>query len=107
MSLTKAADFPGKEILLKQKANGVNQKLVAFRLTQGGPPPRAHYGLFLGGERVGEVTSGAPSPTLGCGVGLAYVATEFAEAGTKLELEVRGSRVPVEVVKKPFYKRAK
>jgi len=93
--------------LLKQKANGVNEKLVAFRLTQGGPPPRAHYPLFVGEERVGEVTSGAPSPTLGCGVGLAYVATEFAEPGTKLDLEVRGSRVPVEVVKKPFYKRAK
>jgi aminomethyltransferase len=107
VSLTKAADFPGKEVLVKQKANGVNQKLVAFRLTQGGPPPRAHYGLFLGEERVGEVTSGAPSPTLGCGVGLAYVETGFAEPGTKLELEVRGSRVPVEVVKKPFYKRAK
>ncbi len=56
---------------------------------------------------MGEVTSGAPSPTLGCGVGLAYVEIEFTEPGTKLELEVRGSRVPVEVVKKPFYKRAK
>jgi aminomethyltransferase len=107
VSLTKAADFPGKEVLLKQKANGANEKLVAFRQTQGGPPPRAHYGLFLGEERVGEVTSGAPSPTLGCGVGLAYVEAEFAEPGTKLDLEVRGSRVPVEVVKKPFYKRAK
>jgi aminomethyltransferase len=107
VSLTKAADFPGKEVLLKQKANGVNEKLVAFRLTQGGPPPRAHYALFLGEERVGEVTSGAPSPTLGCGVGLAYVDVEFAEPGTQLELEVRGARVPVEVVKKPFYKRVK
>ncbi|HEX4138897.1 MAG TPA: glycine cleavage system aminomethyltransferase GcvT [Candidatus Methylacidiphilales bacterium] len=107
VSLAKAADFPGKDVLLKQKANGVNEKLVAFRLTQGGPPPRAHYGLFLGETRVGEVTSGAPSPTLACGIGLAYVETEFTEPGTKLELEVRGSRVPVEVVKKPFYKRAK
>jgi aminomethyltransferase len=106
VSLTKTADFPGKEILLKQKANGVNEKLVAFRLTQGGPPPRAHYGLFLGEERVGEVTSGAPSPTLGCGIGMAYVDAEFAEPGRALELEVRGARVPVEVVKKPFYKRA-
>jgi aminomethyltransferase len=107
VALAKAPDFPGKNVLLKQKANGANEKLVAFRLTQGGPPPRAHYGLFLGESRVGEVTSGAPSPTLGCGVGLAYVETEFAEPGTRLELEVRGSRVPVEVVKKPFYKRAK
>jgi aminomethyltransferase len=107
VSLTKEAIFPGKDVLEKQKANGLNHKLVAFRLTQGGPPPRPHYRLFLGEETVGDVTSGAPSPTLGCGVGMAYVEIEHAEPGTKLELEVRGSRVPVEVVKKPFYKRAK
>jgi aminomethyltransferase len=106
VTLTKASDFPGKEVLLKQKANGVNEKLIAFRVTQGGPPPRAHYGLFQGDARVGEVTSGAPSPMLSCGVGLAYVLTELTEPGTILDLEVRGARVPVEVIKKPFYKRA-
>ena len=105
VSLTKEADFPGKAILQKQKSNGVNEKLVAFRLKDKGPPPRPHYRLFLGDEQVGEVTSGAPSPTLGCGIGLAYVDPDYAEPGTTLELEVRGTRVPVEVVKKPFYKR--
>jgi aminomethyltransferase len=106
VSLTKEAVFPGKEILLKQKTQGLNEKLVAFRLKDKGPPPRPHYRLFLGEEQVGEVTSGAPSPTLGYGMGLAYVEIEHAEPGTALELEVRGTRVPVEVVKKPFYKRA-
>jgi len=105
VSLTKDAVFPGKEILQKQKSNGVNEKLVAFRLTDKGPPPRPHYRLFLGEEQVGEVTSGAPSPTLGYGIGLAYVEVDHAEPGARLELEVRGARVPVEVVKKPFYKR--
>jgi len=105
VSLTKEAVFPGKEILQKQKANGVNEKLVAFRLKDKGPPPRPHYRLFLGAEDVGEVTSGAPSPTLGYGIGLAYVEVEQCEPGTTLELDVRGNRVPVEVVKKPFYKR--
>jgi aminomethyltransferase len=83
----------------------VKEKLVAFRLTDKGPPPRPHYPLFRGGERVGEVTSGAPSPTLGCGIGLAYVRADCAEPGTRLDLEVRGVRVAVEVVKKPIYKR--
>jgi len=105
VSLTKEAVFPGKDILAKQKQQGIDEKLVAFRLTDKGPPPRPHYRLFAGGEQVGEVTSGAPSPTLGYGVGLAYVKVGHAEPGTKLELEVRGARVPVEVVKKPFYKR--
>ena len=105
VSLTKEANFPGKDVLLKQKANGVNEKLVAFRLKEKGPPPRPHYRVFLGTEDVGEVTSGAPSPSLGYGIGLAYVETEQSEPGTILELEIRGNRVPVEVVKKPFYKR--
>jgi aminomethyltransferase len=105
VSLTKDATFPGKEVLLKQKANGLNEKLVAFRLVGPGPPPRPHYALFGGEERVGEVTSGAPSPTLGTGIGLAYLAIDYAEIGSTLEMEVRASRVPVEVIKKPFYKR--
>ena len=105
VSLTKEAVFPGKEILQKQKSNGLNEKLVAFRVKEKGPPPRPHYPLFQGADLVGGVTSGAPSPTLGCGIGLAYVEVDQAEPGTMLELEVRGARVPVEVVKKPFYKR--
>jgi aminomethyltransferase len=106
VSLTKEAVFPGKAILQKQKNEGMKEKLVAFRLKDKGPPPRPHYPLFQGDVQVGEVTSGAPSPTLGYGIGLAYVKTACAEPGTALEIEVRGARVPVEVVKKPFYKRA-
>jgi aminomethyltransferase len=106
VSLTKEANFPGKDVLLRQKSEGLKEKLVAFRVKDKGPPPRPHYPLFQGAEQVGEVTSGAPSPTLGQGIGMAYVKARFAEPGTSLELEVRGSRVPVEVVKKPFYKRA-
>ncbi len=106
VSLTKDAIYPGKDVLQRQKSEGVKEKLIAFRVKEKGPPPRPHYPLFLGAEQVGEVTSGAPSPTLGYGIGLAYVKTACAEPGSALELEVRGARVPVEVVKKPFYKRA-
>jgi aminomethyltransferase len=105
VSLTKDAIFPGKDVLLRQKSEGVKEKLSAFRLTDKGPPPRPHYSLFQGATQVGEVSSGAPSPTLGYGIGLAYVRADQAQPGTALELEVRGSRVPVEVIKKPFYKR--
>jgi len=106
VSLAKEAVFPGKAVLQKQKSEGVKEKLVAFRLKDKGPPPRPHYPLFQGDVQVGEATSGAPSPTLGYGIGLAYVKAACAEPGTALDLEVRVARVPVEVVKKPFYKRA-
>ena len=106
VSLTKQEAFPGKEILLREKSESPREHLVAFRLRDKGPPPRPHYALFSGSNRVGEVTSGAPSPTLGCGIGLAYVSPDLAKPGTLLELDVRGTRVPVEIVKKPFYRRA-
>jgi aminomethyltransferase len=105
VSLDKEADFPGKQVLLTQKAAGPSERLVAFRMRDKGPPPRPHYTLLADGRRVGEVTSGAPSPTLGHGIGLAYVAAEVAVPGTQLAMEVRGAQMIVDVVKKPFYKR--
>jgi aminomethyltransferase len=106
LGLGKASSYPGKNFLLEQKAAGLRYKLVAFRLKDKGPPPRPHYLLFSGPDHVGEVTSGAPSPTLGYGIGMGYVRIDCAAPGTILEMECRGTRVPVEVVKKPFYKRA-
>jgi aminomethyltransferase len=106
VSFDKSGNFIGKATVSSQKLVGLKEKLAAFRLVDKGPPPRPHYPVFQGAKQVGEVTSGAPSPTLGYGIGLAYVAAEAAAPGTRLELEVRGTRVPIEVVKKPFYKRA-
>jgi aminomethyltransferase len=57
------------------------------------------------GDRVGTVTSGAPSPTLGHPVAMAYVARGYAEPGTRLAVDVRGRQEPVEVTELPFYRR--
>jgi aminomethyltransferase len=105
LGFAKPAIYPGKNFMMEQKAAGLRFQLAAFRVPAG-PPPRPHYLLFSGPDHVGDVTSGAPSPTLGYGIGLAYVRADCAPPGTKLEMEVRERRVPVEVVKKPFYKRA-
>jgi aminomethyltransferase len=58
-----------------------------------------------GPDSVGEVTSGTHSPSLGVGIGMAYVAAELAEPGTELEIEVRGKRRPARVEEKPLYKK--
>ena len=105
VALDKETDFPGRARLRAEKADGAGEKLIAFRMPEKGPPPRPHYPIFSGTEKVGEVTSGAPSPTLGQGIGLGYVAASVSSPGTRLELEVRGARLLIEVVKKPFYKR--
>lgn len=107
ISLTKASNFPGKPVLLRQQQMGVPKKLIAFKPVGKSAPPRAHYPIFSGARPVGEVTSGTQSPTLGSGIGMGYVESTCAEIGQALELEVRGNRVPIEVVDKPFYLRLK
>lgn len=98
-------DFTGREALVRQKAEGLPDKLTAFRMTGTAPPPRPHYPVALGGQVVGEVCSGTQSPSLSCGIGMAYLPLGAAAAGTAIEIEIRGRRFPAEVVKKPFYRK--
>ncbi|WP_373048959.1 glycine cleavage system aminomethyltransferase GcvT [Vulgatibacter sp.] len=97
-------DFMGRDALEEQKAEGVQRKLVGFTLTERGIP-RHGYPILKDGERVGEVTSGTQSPTLGMPIGLAYVPTELAAEGSTFHVEIRGKPVAAKVVKTPFYKR--
>jgi aminomethyltransferase len=90
---------------LAQKEAGLRQRLVALKSDGKSPPPRAHYGVFVGGEQVGELTSGTQSPTLGIGIGLGYVDVPYSKPGQKVEIDVRGRRFPATVEKKPLYKK--
>ena len=97
-------NFMGRDVLLEQKTNGVPNKLSAIRVQEKSPPIRSHYAVLAGGRSVAETTSGALSPSLGCGIALAYLPFPLAKAGQDLEIEVRGRRYRAAVVKKPFYK---
>ena len=97
-------NFTGRDALLKQKTNGVPNKLSAIRVQEKSPPIRSHYVVSAGGQAVAETTSGALSPSLGCGIALAYLPFALAKPGQDLEIEVRGRRYRAAVVKKPFYK---
>ncbi len=99
-------EFVGRSVLAEQKANGTKKKLVAFRMTEKSAPPRPHYPIWVGGERVGEVVSGTQSPSLNAGIGMGYVGPRFAKAGTGIEIEIRGKRAPAEVVAKPIYRKS-
>ncbi|HNP16410.1 MAG TPA: glycine cleavage T C-terminal barrel domain-containing protein, partial [Terrimesophilobacter sp.] len=65
------------------------------------------YAVVHGGTPVGEVTSGALSPTLGYPIAMAYVDAAYVEPGTVLDLDIRGTMVPATVTALPFYKREK
>jgi aminomethyltransferase len=98
-------EFTGRAALLEEKTRGPARKCVAFKMSGRAAPPRPHYAIFASGARVGEVTSGTQSPTLGVGIGLGYVPPAQAAPGTALEIEVRGQRYPAVVTPKPLYRR--
>ncbi|MFD2255568.1 glycine cleavage system aminomethyltransferase GcvT [Luteolibacter algae] len=100
--------FIGREALLAEKQNGVDYKLAAIQMTEKGPPPRPHYPVLSSdGKALGELSSGALSPTLAQGIGLAYLPAASAKVGTELLIDVRGRRFKAVVVKKPFLKKSK
>ncbi len=100
------AQFVGRDVLLAQKESGLPTKLVAFEMTGTAPPPRPHYGILQGDQAVGEICSGALSPSLARGIGMAYLPANLSKLGTPLEIEIRGRRYPAQTVKKPFYRKS-
>jgi aminomethyltransferase len=78
--------------------------MAAFKMTGKSAPPRPHYPIWSNGSKVGEVTSGTQSPSLGIGIGMGYVPPELAKSGTQIEIEIRGKRSPTLVVRKPICK---
>ena len=97
-------DFVGRDALLAQKEARVRRFLCGFEL-QGRGIARHGATVFVGDEAVGAVTSGTMSPSLGRAIGLCYLPRKHSRPGTGFEIEIRGRRVPAEVVKTPFYKR--
>ncbi|MFN5066500.1 MAG: glycine cleavage system aminomethyltransferase GcvT [Aphanizomenon sp.] len=96
-------DFIGREVLIKQKAQGMPRKLVGLQ-TQGRNIARHGYSVLSSDKVVGEVTSGTLSPTLGYPVALAYVPAQLGNLKQQLEVEIRGKAYPAVVVKRPFYR---
>jgi aminomethyltransferase len=69
--------------------------------------PRHGYQILHNDAPVGVVTSGTLSPTLGKAIGMAYVPAELAATGTRVIVDIRGSRCAADIVPLPFYKRAR
>ena len=98
-------DFIGREHIAAIKEQGPKRKAVGFRTTERSGAPRTHYPVGVNGSPVGEVTSGAFSPTLGENIGLALIEAESAGVGKPLQVEIRGKWIDAEQIKMPFYKR--
>jgi aminomethyltransferase len=105
VKLDKPGDFVGRAALEKVARDGVARRLIGL-IVRGRGIARHGYPVLAGERRTGVVTSGTVSPTVGQAIGMAYVATADATPGTMLDVEIRGQRVPAEVVALPFYRRA-
>jgi len=99
-------EFVGRDMLLKQKENGVKRKLAGFEM-RGRGIGRDGYEVFLDGVPAGWVTSGSPSPSLNKNIGLCYLPTEQSQPGRSIQIMIRSQPVDAVTVETPFYKRAK
>jgi len=106
VTLDDGADFIGRAAIQRAKESGVARTLVCLKALQRGI--MRHGCLVLnGGKEIGSVASGTFSPTLSVSIGMAFVPPALAVARTRLDVDVRGRVLPVEVVPRPFYKRPK
>lgn len=104
VDLDQEADFIGKEALKRIKAEGVKRKLVGVEIDgeriQGWNED--FWPVHTDGKAIGQVTTGAYSPRLEKNIGYAMVAIEYANLGTKFNVDVRGETTTATVVEEPF-----
>ena len=98
-------DFVNSENLKKQKEEGVTRKLIGFELIERGIPRHDYEIVDAEGNLIGKVTSGTMAPSLGKGIGMGYVKTEFSKVDSEIYIKIRNNNVKAKVVKMPFYKK--
>ncbi|MDT0269437.1 glycine cleavage system aminomethyltransferase GcvT [Streptomyces sp. DSM 44915] len=105
----KPGDFVGRAALERAAERAVSDppRVLVGLVTDERRVPRAGYPVVdATGAVIGEVTSGAPSPTLGRPIAMAYLDAAHAEPGTAgVAVDIRGTAVPHSVVALPFYRR--
>ena len=107
VKLDKEQDFGGRAALERVAAEGPS-KLLTGLLLRGRQVARHGHTVHMTGQAAsaGVVTSGAPSPTLGMPIAMAYLPTSGTIVGTMVEVAIRDARAAAEIVSLPFYKRA-
>ncbi len=95
-------DFTAKEILEKQKAQGITRKLIGFEMVDKGIPRHGYDIVDSEGNIIGVVTSGTQAPSLAKAVGLGYVSKELSAIDSKIFVKVRDKNLEAKVAKFPF-----
>ncbi len=101
VKMDKQGGFIGRDALVKQKAEGTKRRLVGFEMTGRGIP-RSGYAIYKQGNKIGEVTSGTMSPTIGRAIGMGYADWGNRTEGTRIDIDIRGKMVEAVIRKLPF-----
>lgn len=104
VSFDKPEDFVGRAALEPHRETTPPQILVGLTSDQR-RAGRSGAPIVVGGQTVGEVTSGIPSPTLSRPVALGYIDAEYADVGSTVDVDIRGKMLPFVITKPPFYAR--
>lgn len=96
-------NFIGKEVLVKQKSEGLKRKTVGFEIEKG--VARHGFEVYANDKKIGFVTTGYLSPTLGKSIGLALIDAEYAGIGNEIDIKVRKKLRKAKIISKRFYKK--
>ncbi len=97
-------DFNGRDVIIKQKLEGLTRKLTPFELVDKGIPRHGYDIKDKDGNVIGKVTSGTLSPMVEKGIGCGYVKPEFSKLDSEFFIDARGRLLKAKVVEAPFYK---
>jgi glycine cleavage system T protein len=98
----KSSEYIGKNILIRQKKQGTDRKLMAFTMSDRGIA-RSGYEIYSGDTHVGTVSSGCYSPTLSTSIGLGFITTAHALVNSTIKIKIREKYYQAKLVNKPFY----
>ncbi|KAK2562763.1 Dimethylglycine dehydrogenase [Acropora cervicornis] len=99
----KGVDFIGREALLKHKEKGIQKKVCMLIVDTNDVDPEGNETIWFGGKVVGNTTSGSYSYRLKKSIALAYLPLELSELGSRVEVELLGTKCPATVVKDPLF----
>lgn len=94
--------FVNDEYIKKQKEEGVTRQLVGFKMIDKGIPRHSYEIFNEDEEKIGSVTSGTMSPSLGIGIGMGYVKSTYKSPGTEIQIGIRNRKLKARIVKMPI-----
>ncbi|MBX2833961.1 MAG: glycine cleavage system aminomethyltransferase GcvT [Micavibrio sp.] len=96
--------YIGSKRIREELEQGTSRKLVGLKLIDKGIAREGAEIYSKDGKKIGDLTSGGHSPSLGCAIGQGYIDTSHAADGTEVDIDVRGRKIAAVITPRPFMK---